>query len=206
MNIEQLKQKFEEIKSLIKKTDEKCNLKQNEQVKQELETYIKQVFIEYPEILTIQDNYGMNLGMYTAIFDMEQATLIALDNHEASIQQNILGYNIGMCAAAHKLPKATLKALDNPVASVQQDDGGLNIGMHAARYGNEDAVLKALDNPVASVQQDVDGLNMAMYALYKKLTKAIKKSLQNTALCRQKNHKGQTFVDMYQEVCNTLEM
>ena len=58
--------------------------------------------------------------MIAAGMGLEQATIKALDNYEASIQQSVSGRNIGMCAAENALEEATLKAIKNPVARSQK--------------------------------------------------------------------------------------
>lgn len=118
---------------------------------------IKTLFKRHPELLTYQNLLGCNLGMSVARDGLEDITLIALDNHVASIQQNESGENIGMLASDYHLEQAVLKALDNPVASVQQDKFGKNIGMHAVEHGLKQATYKALQNPAARKQKDERG-------------------------------------------------
>lgn len=153
---------------------------------------IKTLFKQHPELLTYQNLLGCNLGMSVARDGLENITLIALDNHVASIQQSHTGYNIGMFSAASRLEIATLKALDNHEASIQQNESGENIGMLASDYHLEQAVLKALDNPVASVQQDKFGKNIGMHAVEHGLKQATYKALQNPAARKQKDERGNT--------------
>lgn len=127
---------------------------------------IKTLFEQHPELLTYQNLLGRNLGMSAALDGLEDITLIALDNYEASIQQNSSGENIGMLASDKHLEQAVLKALDNPVASVQQDNFGQNIGMHAVEHDLKQATYKALQNPVARKQKDERGITIEIRARF----------------------------------------
>ena len=60
----------------------------------------------------LKNTYGNNIGMLAAIHKMEDVTLKALDNHEASLQQAGNGWNIGMYTAHYKMEDLTIKALD----------------------------------------------------------------------------------------------
>lgn len=150
------------------------------------------LFAKHPEILTYQDQYGRNLGMVAGTLGFEQLVLVALDNYEASIQQNINGANIGMVVALNQLETATLKALDNKVASTQQDKDGWNIGIYAIYSRLEKPALKALDNREASVQLNKDGRNMGMVSALKGLDKVTYKALQNPKARQQVSNKGET--------------
>ena len=71
--------------------------------------------------IILQDKNGRNLGMWAATYGLEKATLKALDNKQASLQQDVKGRNIGMYAAKKNLKNATIKALQNAEASIQYD-------------------------------------------------------------------------------------
>lgn len=116
---------------------------------------LQEMFNKYPEVLTYQDENGMNLGMWACEYKMEPIVLMALDDAEASIQQDKYGQNIGMFAAWKELEGASLKALDNVEASVQQEKSGWNIGMRAACKGMAKATAKALQNTQARKQKNV---------------------------------------------------
>ena len=97
------------------------------------------------------------MGMLAVDYkEWDDVVLKALDNYEASIQQDNSGKNIGMMAAINRREKATLKALDNPVASVQQSKYGMNIGMYAASKCMVKPALKALENVEARKQVNVN--------------------------------------------------
>lgn len=145
-----LEKTFYEIIGLCQST---TNSK-DERLKRITDNAISEIFEKIPKLLAMKDRYGMNLGMYTAKYGLENSTLIALDNKEASTQQDNYGNNIGIYAANSKLERAVLKALNNKKASVMQGFNGLNIGMCAAINGLDKAVEKALKNKIAKNQVD----------------------------------------------------
>ena len=70
------------------------------------------------EVSGTLDAVGKNLGMYCAENGWEDLTLIALDDHINSIQQDKINrFNIGMYAALKGMKKATMKALMDMTAS-----------------------------------------------------------------------------------------
>lgn len=196
----QAQKKFDEVIELIEKTHEQYNLDLNIKKRKELDKKIAEIFKKFPDILTIQDENGYNLGMIAAQYKLEQSVLVALDNMEASLQQNYRGYNIGMTAAEYCLEQAVLKALDNQQASLQQNHFGYNIGMIAAQKKMEQATLKALENKKASEQQGGwNNDNIGMIAVDSGLEQAALKSMENKEACKQKNRYGETIESLYQE-------
>ena len=137
----------------------------------ELEDKVIALINQDESILTVQDNFGMNLGMRAARFGLEKVVMRCLEKSEASVQQDQMGWNIGMHAAMNKLEQATIKALDNYEAALQQDNNTENIGMHAAMNRLEQAVIKALENHDAANQTDYDGRTIADIAKEKGLVK-----------------------------------
>lgn len=198
---------FKKIKALIEEVSEKIDLEQNANIRQLLDEQVAELFTLYPEVLTIQDEYNMNLGMIAATFKLEKSVLVALDNKEASLQQSNGGLNIGMHAVENGLTKAGLKALDNHEASVQQCHILYwNIGMIAAQQGQEEVVLKALDNKEASLQQDASGMNIGMHAVTCKQKKATIKSLANKEACEQRDGWGVTLLKKAKKILSEVEI
>ena len=111
---------------------------------EEVEKKIINLINQNENVLLIRDYYGQNIGMRCCGLKLENVVIRTLDNHKASLQQNLDGRNIGMWAASYKLKEATLKALDNSEASLQQDMYGQNIGMWAVESNIEEAVLKSV--------------------------------------------------------------
>ena len=177
--IQAVNNEFDRYNRQIKPEMEKLNGHEHI-AKKELEERLIRLIDDNEEILTIPFHYGLdNLGTIAAKNELENVVLRVLDNHEASIFQNIDGYNIGMLSAKHKLEKATLKALDNPIASLQQDRYGQNIGMIAAMKKLESVVLKALDNEEACKQLNnfryTIGFMTAQYGLRNAVLKVLEK-------------------------------
>ena len=79
---------------------------------------------KYPEVLTIQNARGRNIGMIACDYGLERIAIKALDNKIAATQRNNEGYSIGMVAAYNRLEKVVLKALENPEAAKQVDPFG----------------------------------------------------------------------------------
>lgn len=135
-------------------------LNNDKQVKNKSLAKLNELFETYPEILTIQNREGENLGMIACKMKLEKIVLAILNNHEASIQQDKNGNNIGIHAVYNNLEEAMLKALDNEEASTEQNNMGYNIGMCAASRGLKKVVEKALQNPAAKAQKTKTGLTI----------------------------------------------
>ena len=162
---------------------------------------VEKVIIKYiddnPGIETYKDStYGLSLGMWAAMYGLEDVVLKALEAKKSTFQttdyQGYGGYNLGMFAAKHGMLRATLKALEDTDASIQQNDIGQNIGMIAADAKMEIAVIKASKNLYAATQQDRLGQNIGMYAVQNKLTKAACESLNNSVAAVQQDINGDT--------------
>lgn len=108
------KEAFEELKDFIER-HKGYKLKASE-----IKT-LQEIFNKYPEVLTYQAEVGMNLGMWACKYKMEPVVFMALDNADASIQQDKNGWNIGMRAAYKGMAKATTKALQNTQARKQKN-------------------------------------------------------------------------------------
>lgn len=132
-------------------------LKENAKNKDEVVAKLGELFTKHPNILTLQNEYGQNLGMIACEDGLQEIVCMILNNEEACVQQDLSGYNIGMYSAGNGLERATIKSLSNERASVQQDKKGLNIGMYASLNGLEQAVFKALQNPIARRQKSKMG-------------------------------------------------
>lgn len=79
---------------------------------------------------------GLYIGIHAAENGLEQAALKALDNKEASLQQNIRRENIGMSAAYYDLEQAALKAMQNKEACKQKNGYGDTIeSLYKRRFG-----------------------------------------------------------------------
>lgn len=166
LTLEQAEEKFDVVVGLINRTHEKYNLEENLGKRKQLDEKIAIIFKEFPDILTIQDKYGYNLGIIAVQYKLEQSVLVALDNIEASLQQDNWGCNIGIHAANKGLEQAVLKALDNNEASLQQNELGKNIGMSAADNDLKQAALKAMQNKEACKQKD--GYGNTIESIYKR--------------------------------------
>ena len=145
---------------------------------------------ENDEVLTIQNEYGSNIGMLAADLKLENIVLRSLDNPIASTQQNTYRENIGIRSACNRLERATLKALDNHEASLQCDEFGLNIGMMAANCEMENVVLKALDNKEACRHIDLWGDNLGIYCARERFHDATLKALDNEEMSTHINNTG----------------
>ena len=183
---------IDELYTYSKELDEILKLKQETGHThfrtKEVEDKVLRLIDEDDRVLTIMGRTKDNIGMWACRLRLENIVLRALDNHEASIQQDFGGENIGMMAARYGLENAVIKALDNYEASIQRSNLNCdNIGMLAAKAGMEMAVLKALDNPVASTQQNLNGDNIGILAANKSLEVATIKALDNEEACKQKN-------------------
>ena len=121
---------------------------------------------ENPEILTIQDEDGKNLGMHAALNEMEDVVLFALENHEASVQQSQFGDNIGMVAATFGLRKATIKALENPIASSQKNKDGETIEDIAKKMEMDIDTKGIKKRPVKNSNKSEEEMNNAISNIY----------------------------------------
>lgn len=84
----------------------------------------------------VLDAVGKNLGMYCAENGWEDLTLIALDDHINSIQQDKINrFNIGMYAALKGMKKATMKALMDTTASHEITYAGTSLEELAIKWG-----------------------------------------------------------------------
>ena len=156
-------------------------------------------------VLIVQDHNFDNIGTFAAYYGLENIALRALDNGEASVQQNSNGMNIGMICATNQLRTATMKALDNPVASIQQSEDGSNIGMYATQFKMEDCSLKAMQNPIASLQVNFFFENMGIIAAKKHLPKATEEALKNETACQQETSRKLTIYDYIEKSDNTSD-
>ena len=169
----------------------------------ETEDEILRLIEDNPNVIRIQDDAGLNIGMHSAIPELKNVVLRCLDDEVASTQQDHWNYNIGMHCASKKyyqpyykyssyadMEECILKALDNEVASTQINRYGQNIGMISASNEFEEATLKALDNHKASIQRDSHGLNIGMHSADKRLERAALKSLENEVASKQLNFYG----------------
>lgn len=103
--------------------------KLNERQKAEYDAKIKDLdnriassLEKYPELGEIVDNQHNNLGMLSAMYELEKSVLVALDNRKAAKQVNDLGYNMGFLAAMYGLEKVKDKAIKlekDPMAADQ---------------------------------------------------------------------------------------
>lgn len=202
LNSQQALNKFDKTVKFMEKIVRKSAYHEP-QKRKKYDLKIAEIFKKYPDILTIQGKGGINIGMMAARNGFEQATLVALDNKRASLQQDDEGYNIGLYATIHKLEKATLKALDNKQASVQQISTGFfkgyNIGMLSAYTRMEQPTLKALDNKEASTQQNAYGENIGMISAKQGIESAVFKAVKDKTACKQKNELNKTIFDLYKE-------
>lgn len=156
MNKWQARKKFDKLIEFIKQTIELYDLNTDLKAKAKLDKKVKSVLLKYPQILTIRYKHNYNIGMICVLLGLTDSAMVALDNHEASVQQDAYGRNIGMIAAEKGYEEVVLKALDNKVASAQQDGYGCNIGMRAAEVDGLDlAIEKALQNKQASRQKNM---------------------------------------------------
>lgn len=121
---QQAKIKFNQFVKLIELTNKKYKLTKNAEKRRELDKIIAEVCTIFPDILTIQDEYGENIGMISVEYGLEQAVLVALNNKEASLQQNFLGFNIGMLVVLNGYEALTLKAMQNKEACKQKNIDG----------------------------------------------------------------------------------
>jgi len=165
---------FEEDFSFIKdRSDFKDKVK-------EVEDKILSLIEENDKVLIVQNNNYQNIGMLAAKLRLENVVLRALENDEASTQQDgFTNMNIGMFAAYNQLQKATMKALDNKKASCQQENYGRTIGMLAAQSKFEDCVLKALENNEACKKYDYRDENIEIYCARYSLENATLKVLDD---------------------------
>jgi|GEM_PF-6000167 len=116
--------------------------------KEKLEGQLLNLINKNENILTIRnstplsigsfpDQIDLNLGMIACIFRLEKVALRALDNKEASLQQDEDGWNIGMWAADKGLENAVKKAIQNKEALKQTDKDGKSLRVYAAEIGIE---------------------------------------------------------------------
>lgn len=156
-------------------------------------TAVKEVIKQHPEILTIQNKHGENLGMIACKKHDEEFAMFCLKSRVASIQRDNKGRNIGMYACMFGLENVAMKALDNPKASVQIDAKGRNIGMFCALYGLENATIKALKNKQASTQQcKGTKFNIGMYAVGSGMVRAVSEAMKNPVAREQTNARGRS--------------
>lgn len=97
------------------------------------------IFKEHPEMLTVRFGSDlMNLGMYATKYNLEESVLVALDNKEASLQQDLGGFNLGMYAVREHMEPAALKALENKEACKQESISGKTIeSLYQEEFGKE---------------------------------------------------------------------
>ena len=114
--------------------------------KREREQKVIDLMDEYPEVQVFRDEKRMNIGMHCAIARFEEATIVALGDNRASLQQDMRGRNIGMYAAENVLIAATEEALYNIEASLQHDKNMRTIGLLAlvAGISKKDGIQKVL--------------------------------------------------------------
>ena len=168
-------------------------------MKTEIENKMLELIERDESIILIPGFCDKNIVIQAAQLGFSKVAFRALDNHEASIQQDIYGNNLGMICASHGLEDCVLKALDNPIASIQQNQMRENIGMIAAsRYMNK-AVLKALDNHEASIQTDSFFDNIGMLAAFHGLEDCVLKSLQNPDSVKEQNQDGKNIAMLASE-------
>ena len=150
--------------------------------KKEIENEILELIEMNDKVLTIVSPLAKkNIGMVAASFGFEKIVSKALDNNEASTQQDSFGNNIGMLAATYKLSEELiLKALDNDEASTQQNARGYNIGIWAVAKGYKEATLKALKNHKAACQYDDTRRTIGMYAAGNEWEDVVIEALKNT--------------------------
>jgi len=98
--------------------------------------------LKHPTYPIQQNNYGLNMGMILAS-NGNRLSLLALDNKEASLQQDKNGRNIGMICAEKYFEEGVQKALDNIDASCQQDENGKTIGILSAEQRLNGCTKKA---------------------------------------------------------------
>lgn len=119
---QQAQKKFVKVADLIHKVNKKY--RNNSKKRDKFDEKIAKIFKKFPDILIVQNELGKNLGMLAADAKLEQSVLVALDNYEASLQQDYWGFNTGMYTAVYRLEKPTLKALDNKEACKQKNVDG----------------------------------------------------------------------------------
>lgn len=175
----QAKEIFESIKKILKLGNDKLAIQKDKSLKNNVESLVIKILTKYPEVATIRDKEGRNVGMLAAMYNYENIVLKVLDSEEASTQQDIYGCNIAILSASRKLERAVLKALDNEKASVQQDDYGWNAGMVSAMYKLPNATKKALKNKEACEQMDFKG-----QTILQKARKFLSESEINEAICQ----------------------
>ena len=100
----------------------------------QIEKAILKEIIENPEVLTIQDENGMNLGMHCAKNGLEKVVLYCLNDEKASLQTDNRGKNLGIYCAIYYLKKAMIKALKNKHAYWHMDDNGYRIRDYALEF------------------------------------------------------------------------
>lgn len=148
-------------------------LKKNTKNEDEVVEKLNNLFAKHPNILTLQNEEGQNLGMVACEMKLQEIVCIILNDKEAGVQQDAMGCNIGMYCACNGLEKATIKSLSNEEASIQQDKKGFNIGMYASFYGLEQAVFKALQNSIARKQLSRTGNTIESIAVDNGLKKIV---------------------------------
>lgn len=94
---------------------------------EKVDKYVTKLFTKYPKIMTTTINGVSAAVIMLDRFKLVQATLVALDNKEASVQQDPDGKNLGMYCMESQIPVLMDKALDNPDACMQRDKNGLTI-------------------------------------------------------------------------------
>lgn len=98
--------------------------------------------LKHPEYPLHQNDDGFNMSMILACND-SRLTIMALENKEASLQQNILGQNIGMICAERYFEDGVNKALENIDATKQRDVNGKTIGIISADRHLTGCTIKA---------------------------------------------------------------
>lgn len=131
----QAQKKYQEVIELLRRNNI-IELHDDPALIKELDEQLAIIFRKYPDILTIQDEDGYNLGMFAAIRKLEKSVIIALDNFEASVQQDKDGWNIGMFAVNSGLEQAALKSMENKEACKQKNRYGETIeSLYQKKFG-----------------------------------------------------------------------
>lgn len=100
----------------------------------QIEKAILKEIRENPEVLTIQDENGMNLGMHCAKNGLEKVVLRCLEDETTCSQTDNQGRNIGMHCAINRLKKAMIKAMRNKYAYWHMDNHGYRIRDYALEF------------------------------------------------------------------------
>ena len=103
----------------------------------------------------LKDIDGRNLGIYSACNQLKDATMKALDDEEASLQQTYTTkFTIGHYAVQNFMEECALKALDNPKLARLVDKWDVNFCMRSVNVGIKSVVEKGLKNIEIRNQQN----------------------------------------------------